>query len=434
MDVNRKAAYHALLEIESKGAYSNLAAAAAIRKYRPDDEAFVRTLIYGALENQIYLDYRLSRLVRSGLSKVRRPALILLRLGAYQISFLNSVPDYAAINESVSMTRRYCRGLEGFVNGVLRAYARGEGNELPDFEKEPERYLAVKYSYAEDITAMWLAMFGPERTRSLMEAGNRVPELTVRVNTLKCDAGTLSEKLKSEGASLRPISVKEPHGSRLSGLSLHAEGSGILRSEAFRDGWFYVQDAASSAAVAALNPKPGETVIDLCAAPGGKSFAAAMMMNNTGRILSCDIYEHKLELIRSTSARLGTGIIEPVLRDARDAGSEYDGMADAIIADVPCSGLGVVRRRPEMKLRAKRENIRKLSALQKEILDHGARLVKEGGRLMYSTCTISDAENAQVKDAFLSSHPEFRVMEENLFLPDEDPCDGFYYCVMRKNR
>ncbi len=432
MDRNRKTAYKALLEIETNGAYSNLAAASAIEAVHPDNEPFVRKLIYGVLENQIYIDHRLNQLVRSGLGKVRRQAVILLRLGAYQIEFLNSVPDYAAINECVKMARKYCRGLEGFVNGVLRAYARGEGMNMPDPEKDLSSFLSVRYSFSKDIVEKWLQEFGPERTRSLLEAGNAVPELTVRVNTLKCSAEQLTERLKADGISLRPVLVPGIPGERLKDISRCAEGSGLLHADAFRDGWFYVQDAASSAAVAALDPAPGQTLIDLCAAPGGKSFSAAMMMEDKGRIISCDIYDHKMELIRSSAARLGIGILKPELWDATEYNAAFAELADRVIADVPCSGLGVVRRRPEIKLKAEYSKIEELAVLQKRILNNAALYVKAGGRLMYSTCTISAEENGQVTGKFLEEHPEFCVLEEKQLLPDSDHCDGFYYCVMQK--
>ncbi len=433
MDTNRKTAFEALLDIEVNGAYSNLAAASAIGQYHPDNEPFVRALIYGVLENQIYLDYRLDGLVRSGMRKVRTPARILLRMGAYQIEFMNSVPDYAAINETVKMTRKLCRGLEGFVNGVLRAYARGRGAKLPDPAEDIGRFLSLRYSYSEDITEMWLAGFGPERTRSLMEAGNAVPDLTVRVNTLKCTPQQLAERLADSAVSLEPVQVPEPYGSALQGAVFRAAGTGILETDAFREGWFYVQDAASSAAVAALDPRPGDTLIDVCAAPGGKSFAAAMLMEGKGKIFSCDIYEHKMELIRATAEKLGLDLIEPVLHDARQTNPDFAEQADCVIADVPCSGLGVVRRRPEMKRKANRADMKKLPALQKEILEAAAGCVKPGGRLMYSTCTISEMENEQIAQAFLKQHDEFRMLHEKQFFPDTDFCDGFYFCIMQKD-
>lgn len=433
MDINRKTAFEALLDIEVNGAYSNLAAASAIGQYYPDNEPFVRTLIYGVLENQIYLDYRLGGLVRSGMQKVRTQARILLRMGAYQIEFMNSVPDYAAINETVKMTRKLCRGLEGFVNGVLRAYARGGGAKLPDPSEDAGRFLSLRYSYSEDITEMWLARFGQERTCSLMEAGNAVPDLTIRVNTLKCSPQQLAERLADSTVSLEPVQVPEPYGIPLQGTVFRAGGTGILGTDAFREGWFYVQDAASSAAVAALDPRPGDTLLDVCAAPGGKSFASAMLMEGKGKIFSCDIYEHKMELIRSTAEKLGIDIIEPVHRDARQPNPDFAELADCVIADVPCSGLGVVRRRPEMKRKTNRADMEKLPALQKDILEAAAVCVRPGGRLMYSTCTISEMENEQITKAFLKQHDEFRVLHEKQFFPDTDFCDGFYFCIMQKD-
>ena len=424
MDNNRRTAYDVLLAVEAKKSYSNIALNENIKKRCPEDEAFVRSLVYGVLENQIYLDYKLSKLVKSGLKKVRTQALILLRMGAYQIEFMNSVPDYAAIDESVKIAKKVCRGLEKFVNGVLRAYQRsGDGIELPKGEEDPVGALAVKYSYTEAIAALWVRMFGAEEAERLMEAGNRVPPLTVRVNRLKTDADALAERLRKEGFF---ASVK------LSGAALELSGSGVLTSAAEKGGLFSVQDLSSMMMIEALEPQKGDTVIDVCAAPGGKSLAAAERMENDGKIISCDIYDHKLELIQRAADRLGITILETRKNDGTIFRPEFEEIADRVIVDAPCSGLGVVRRKPEIKLRTTKKDIEDLAEIQLQILDISSRYLKPEGRLVYSTCTISDIENRGVVDQFLYKNKNFFVIEEKQLLPHIDSSDGFYFCTLQR--
>lgn len=424
MDRNRKIAYNVLLAVETKGAYSNIALNDAFRK-QSGDEAFVRSLVYGVIENQIYLDYKLSAFVKSGLRKVRPQALVLLRMGAYQIEFMSGVPDYAAIGETVELCKKVCRGMERFVNGVLRSYQReGAGVKLPDAEREPIRSLSVRYSCTEDIAALWIEMFGAEEAERLLAAGNGVPPLTVRVNRLKTDAEAVAEELRAEGFGAIP---------RLNGAALELDGAGVLSSRAAREGKFSVQDISSMKMIEALDPKGGETVVDVCAAPGGKSLAAAERMGNEGRVIACDIYDHKLRLIRENAERLGIDIVETCRCDASCFESRFAKIADSVIVDVPCSGLGVIRRKPEIKLRVSREEIGDLAALQLRILENARRYLKPGGRLAYSTCTISQPENRGVIEGFLKKNRDFFIVEEKQLLPHIDSSDGFYFCVLQRS-
>lgn len=424
MDRNRKTAYDVLFAVETEGAYSNIALNDAVRREKPPEEAFVRALVYGVLENQIYLDYKLAFFVRSGLRKVSPQALILLRMGAYQIEFMAGVPDYAAVGESVRMAKKVCRGRDGFVNGVLRSYQRSAASvRLPDGEKDPVKYLSVRYSCTEDIAALWMEMFGREGAERLLKAADGAPPLTVRVNRLKTDAARLTEELKREGFSAVP---------RLDGQALEIEGTGVLSCRAAKEGLFSVQDISSMLMIDALDPKPQETVLDVCAAPGGKSLAAAERMENRGRVISCDIYDHKLALIQKTAARLGISIIETHRNDATAFKEEYEGIADRVIADVPCSGLGVIRRKPELKLRVTRKDIENLSEIQYRILENSARYLKTNGTLVYSTCTVSELENRGVIRRFLEKNKNFFIRQEKQLLPYIDSSDGFYFCTLQR--
>lgn len=434
MDKNRKTAFDALLEIQTKKAYSNIAVNRAVTKNIPDDEAFVRNLVYGVLENQIFIDHRLSQLMKQKLKKVNPKALTLLRMGAYQLEFADSVPAYAAINESVNIAKKVCRGLDGFINGVLRSYERRNGDfEMPDKSAEPSRYLAVKYSYNEDIAEMWLNMYGFQKAESMMIAGNQAPPLTIRVNRLKTDAGALREMLEKRGFNVQAARTgSDGYDHVLDGLALNVSGSGLIASDLYKNGYFSVQDISSMLMVSALDPQPGDTLLDLCAAPGGKSMCAAEMMNDKGKVISCDIYEHKVELMEKAAERLGIKCLKAEKNDALEYNSRFEGIADCVIADVPCSGLGVVRRKPEIKLHTSLENIKELAEIQLKILDNAARYVKENGRLVYSTCTVSQYENENVTEMFLKKNNNFSVLKTVQLFPDNDNADGFYFTVMQR--
>ena len=494
MGSERRTAYEALYAVEKEGAYSNIALNNSIKKFTPEDEAFVRRLVYGVLENQIYIDEKLSKLVKSGLKKIKPQILTILRMGAYQIEFMDSVPAHAAVNESVKLARKSCRGLEGFTNGVLRSYLREYETEKSETEKfgakksetekcrteksVPEKdkaekqetgaknsvaidtcgsagidclddadadetdvggsavggtivggtdiveWLAVKYSYTKDIVKMWIDMFGKDEAEKLMAAGNERPPLTVRANKLRIDREQLKKRLESKGYAAKL---------RMDCEGIDISGSGVLSLPEATDGLFAVQDAASQIMIETILPKPGDTVIDLCAAPGGKSIAAAEMMKNRGRIISCDIYEKKLDLIRKNASRQGISIIETEKNDALKYNCGFENLADIVIADAPCSGLGVVRRKPEIKLHTHTEDVRNLADIQAKILDTASSYVKDGGKLVYSTCTVSREENFRVSGRFLQRHSEYYIEEERQLLPHIHGTDGFYFCIMRKD-
>ena len=434
MEKNRKTAFDALLEIDTKGAYSNIAVNRAIEKNGPEDPAFVRNLVYGVLENQFFLDHRLAQLMKQPLKKVNPKARILLRLGAYQLEFSHSVPDYAAISESVAIAKKVCRGLEGFVNGVLRSYSRKDGGfQMPDPSADPCGYLSVKYSYHPDIAQMWMAMFGFEGTERLMQAGNMAPPLTIRVNSLKTSLRELQSLLEGLGFQTEPAVTGDAGQDRvLCDTALNVKGTGLMDTEPYRKGLFSVQDISSMLAVNALDPQPGETMLDLCAAPGGKSFYAAERMENRGRIISCDIHPHKITLMQESAKRLGISCVEAVENDGLKLNREWIGMADRVLVDAPCSGLGVVRRKPEIKLHTGEEAVKALGDIQQQILDNAAQYVRPGGRLLYSTCTISKYENEHVTEMFLKKYKDYKLLLSKQFLPDIDNADGFYFTAFQR--
>lgn len=429
MDLNRKTAYEVLLDMETNQSYSNLALNNFIEKNKPENPAFVRELVYGVLENRILLDYYLAALVASGLKKVKKQDLTILRMGVYQILAMDSVPDYAAINESVVLARKFCRGRDKFINGVLRNFQRRQAELealLPDRSSDPAKYLSVRYSAASWLVDLWLAAYGLDKTEGLLAASNGRPLLCLRTNLLKGTREELMQRLGEAGYQVEAGTLSDRS------ILVTGKGTGILEHDLFREGWFSVQDEASTLTADTVNPKPGNLVVDVCAAPGGKTMAMAELMGTEGEIYAFDIYEHKLKLIQEQAARLGTGIVKTRCQDGRIALKELEGQADCVLADVPCSGLGVIRRKPEIKTKDHAEmDFAELVQRQKEILESASTYVKPGGTLVYSTCTVNPAENEEQVRMFCEAHPEFHLDFMNQLMPDRET-DGFFISKMSR--
>jgi 16S rRNA (cytosine967-C5)-methyltransferase len=429
MSAERVAAYKALLDIEKKDSYSNL----VLNRYTEESgvkrPAFVRELTYGVLENKMLLDHILGKYVKRGIGSVKKQDLTILRMGVYQISYMDSVPERAAVNESVDLAKRFARGREGFVNGVLRSFIRdGADTDVAPPEDEDRdsiiSYLSLKYSYEDWIVRLWLDTYGREFTEELLRAGNATAGLTVRVNLSKTDRESLKKGLREKGF--------EAEDAAQAPTALHVAGEQLLSSESYKKGLFSVQDEASQLAVDILDPQPGDTVIDVCAAPGGKSLAIAERMQGKGRVIARDIYPGRLELVKEEAARLGIDIIETEVRDGETEDLSMKEKADAVLVDAPCSGLGVIRRKPEIKYRKFSRDERPLTEIQKRILDSSAGYVKPGGRLMYCTCTINENENRKLCEDFLTRHREFEETESRQLFPNKDGTDGFYICQMKR--
>ena len=425
MDLARKTAFEILFEIEKEDAYSNLTINRFLEKNKPENHAFIRELVYGVLENKILLDYYLDNLIPSGIKKVKKKEATLLRLGLYQLILMDSVPDYAAVSETVNIAKRLVRGREGFINGVLRGYMKkGKDISLPSKEKEYKKYLSVKYSFPIWLIDKWEKELGKDSLEDLLIASNARPQLSIRVNLGKITREELKTYLVDKG-----FEVTE---GTFSKRTLHVKGSGLLDDEKFREGYFSVQDEASTVAADQLGAESGDVVIDVCAAPGGKTTAIAEMMDGKGKVYSCDIYDHKLQLIGALADRLGLEIVEPTLLDGTCGKTEWYDSADKVLADVPCSGLGVIRRKPEIKYK-EITDFAELVSIQKKILNNAAKYVKKGGTLVYSTCTINKDENELQVRAFLEENSEFELIRDKQFLPTEN-IDGFYVCKMIRNK
>ncbi|MCG8403436.1 MAG: 16S rRNA (cytosine(967)-C(5))-methyltransferase RsmB [Firmicutes bacterium] len=436
------------MDVENKGAYANLALGAELHKAGPGklDRAFVTELVYGTLRARNTLDWALRRYLSRPLSDVPVAIRNILRLGAYQALFMDRVPDPAAVNESVKLARRYGHaGTVKFVNGVLRNLARGKAEIIyPDPVKDPAGYIALRHSHPEWIVRRWLACYGFAGTEALCRANNRPAPNTVRVNTLKTKTQTLVETLAGLGVSAQKA--------KYAGDCLLLEGFVALdRLAPFREGLFQAQDEGSILAGQAVDPAPGARVIDVAAAPGGKSTHLAQIMRNRGEILALDVHRHKINLIRDNCRRLDVEIVNPVQLDARAIPDAYDIWADYVLVDAPCSGLGVLRRRPDARWRKEEGQISRLAQLQRQILDAAAKTVKPGGVLVYSTCTITVEENLGQIQNFLAAHREFKAESLAGLLPGSldwensmgggylqtlphvhENMDGFFIARMRK--
>lgn len=425
MDINRKTAYNVLMAIEVKKQYSNIALNNYIRREEPDSPSFVRELVYGVLESKKLLDYVISKLIKGKLKDVRTPDLTILRMGIYQIAKMSSVPEYAAVDESVQLAKKYAKGRDKFINGVLRSYIRDRYNiVLPKKEDDIVKYLSVKYSYEPWIVELWLEVYDEDFVEELLKEGNKTPPVTIRVNSTKSTVDGLANELVDEGFEVELC--------QKSSVGLHVRGDGLIDNHLYVDGEFSVQDEASQLVTEFLKPEESDFIVDVCAAPGGKSLATAERMNNKGTVLSQDVYSRKVEGIAKEAKRLNLANVQTDTWDAKRVKPELVEKADKVIVDAPCSGLGVLRRKPEIKYKKNNEEMKKLPILQLAILEASSQYVKKGGTLLYSTCTINPYENERVVSDFLRKHTNFNLEKSVQLLPNIDGTDGFYICVMKK--
>ena len=431
----RTTALSALIAMRRQNAWADGALKDNTARARLDrrDAALAARLLYGVVQNRMLLDFYLAQAVASPLTKLQPVVLDILRLGAYQILFLDKIPVSAAVNEAVEQTKTYAnKRAAGLVNGSLRALARRKS------ELEQPRDLAIKYSHPQPLVDCLRASMDEETLEAFLAADNDIPKTAMQVNPLKDSPEQVTAALDEAGIAY------EPH-PWLPGCFL-VSGTGNLETlPLFQSGAVYVQDAAAKLSVLASGAVPGMRVLDCCAAPGGKSFAAAMQMRNEGSILSCDIHPHKLTLIEKGAERLGITMLQTRLQNAAEHDPALDGQFDAVIADVPCSGLGVIRKKPDIRYKPL-EPLARLPELQRAILENVCRYVKPGGTLVYSTCTVLRRENEAVAEAFLKEHPDFSPetipaptgfgLENDgmlTLLPFKHDTDGFFICRMRKH-
>ena len=410
----RETALNALIACRKEGAWSNGVLKEYIARDRLDsrDGALAARLCYGVLQNRNKLDFYLKQLLTGKLKDLHPVVHDILHLGLYQIYEMDRIPESAAVNESVDLAKKYCkkqRFAPGLVNGVLRNAVKTKGTL-----KEPAS-LEDQYSHPWELVKLLRDYVGKDRIEPMLKANNEAPSTVVQVNTLKISAGDLQQRLEGEGVAAAP------HGWMADCLVLGSTGD-LEKLETFRDGCFYVQDPAAKLSVlCAQLPHKEIRILDCCAAPGGKSFAAAIATGGKASITSCDIHEHKVGLIQNGAARLGLENITARQQDAAENVPEWNDSFDAVIADVPCSGYGIIRKKPDIRYK-KPADMAGLPQLQLQILKNQARYVKKGGVLIYSTCTLVRAENEGVVETFLKENDEFSL--EPLPLPDVFPKNG----------
>ncbi len=384
----------------AENAYSSIILDNELKKSSLDDrdKRFAANLFYGVLENEQLLDHTIRSLLTNKKTKIENDVRLILRMGLYQLKFMDKVPDSAAVNESVLMAKK--NGLQrasGMINGMLRSFIRNNKQiPLPDRTKNEKLWLSVNYSCPMWLIELWINDYGTEICESVLECISGRPPIYARVNSVRTDTESLISALNSDGAEAKAVDWLE------NAVEICNAGS-IEELEAYRNGLFHIQDLSSQLCCAVLDPQPCDTVLDVCAAPGGKSFTAAERMNNEGKVISCDIHSHRVGLIDDGAKRLGLEVVEATERDAL-TGDNLP--ADRVLCDVPCSGLGIIRRKPDIKNK-NAETIAQLPEMQYDILCRSALNVKPGGVLVYSTCTLCSAENSKIAERFLDSNDEF---------------------------
>ena len=426
----RQIAYEILLKIEVDKAFSNLAIDSAVKMYNPDstDCAFISRLVYGVIERKITLDYVVSRHLSNPAKKMKPEVLTVLRMGTYQILFMDKVHSGAAVNESVKLVKaNKCEFAAGLVNAVLRKISQNDleaDGDLTEIQK-----FSVDYSVPEELVKFMIHHYGKENAESFFKASLQPKEITVRVNTLKTTAEKLKKLLRDERVNVFDTYLPDA-------LRIESDRA-VYNLDCFKNGLFHVEDLSSQLCVEALELFDGASAVDVCAAPGGKSFTAAEYMNNNGVLYSCDVYEQRTELIKQGAQRLGIENIVPLVNDA----TVFNGNlpeADRVLCDVPCSGLGIIGKKPEIKYK-RLDDTKSLLPIQMQILKTSSKYVKHGGRLVYSTCSVNPNENRRICDRFLEENPEFgsvkvlprieRTVDEGDYLtlfPHKNNCDGFF--------
>lgn len=428
----RDTALSVLIACRKNGAWMDAALKQQLARDRLDrrDAALATRLCATVLQNRLLLDEWISRYLKGKLSALQPVVLDVLRLALCQLRFFDKLPPSAVVDEAVEQTKRLANPrAAGLVNGILRAMLRDPSRlTLPD-------ELSLRYSHPRELVELLRDSVGDENLEALLQSHNDAPPACAQVNLFRTDAKRLTEALEAEGMAVTPHPWLPD--------CLLLSGGGIEQSVAFRDGLFYIQDAAAHLAVLALAPQPGERILDCCAAPGGKSFAAAIEMKDRGSVLACDLHPHKLPLMTAGAERLGIHCLSVRERDASVQNPEWREKFDRIIADVPCSGLGVIRKKPDIRYKPLAP-LEQLTALQGRILEAQAFHLKPGGTLLYSTCTILRRENEAVVEAFLDAHPEFSTAPLELpgigrfdrgmktLLPCREGTDGFFLAKLIK--
>ena len=428
LDINLKTVYDILMAVEQKRQYSNIATNNIIDKNEPTKPAFVREIVYGVLENKYLLDYKISRLIRGKIKDVRPQDLTILRSGIYQLEYMNSIKSYTVVNESVKIAKKFAKGRDKFVNAILQRYAR-EGKNLNPVPKSEEisdiiSFWKIKYSFETWILKLFVNQFGLVETENILKSLNRHPNFFVRTNLNEISRDELQKKLKAMGI--------ESVASDRTDTALKLFGKNLIDNSLYERGFYSVQDESSQILIKEMEIEKNLCVVDVCAAPGGKTFAIAERMKNTGMVYSRDIYMHKIKKIENEAKRLRLSNVQASLWDGTKPEADLVEKCHRVLCDVPCSGLGVIARKPEIKYRKNSKEIKKLYEIQFEILRASAKYLKKDGILLYSTCTINRDENEAIVERFLKENIDFKLEKKILLLPNRDDKAGFFIAKIVK--
>lgn len=433
----RELVLETLLSIEKGESYSHIALSALLDKYQylsKQERSFITRVTMGTLERKLEMDYIIDWFSKVKVKKMKPVILAILRMSVYQLKYMDAVPDSAVCNEAVKLAGRKGFGnLKGFVNGVLRSAGRNLSDVVyPDEKTDPLEALSIRTSLPKWILEQWEKDYGLQKTSSIAESFLHEARTAIRVNTMQTDREKLIQDLKNQGIHAEPVDLEEYPDFK---EALYIWDYDYLsKIKEFREGQFYVQDISSMLPAYLLAPREGDFVVDLCASPGGKSLHAAELMGGSGLVEARDLTEYKVDLINENIRRVKASNVKAVKWDACQKDESIVGMADGVIADLPCSGLGVLGRKPDIRFRITREQERELAKLQREMLTNACLYVKPGGTLLYSTCTINKMENEDNTRWFLESHPEFSLAIERQIFPDEGYGDGFYLAKMIRSK
>lgn len=441
----REAALRILFDIEANRAYSNIALKKELKQneFSQLDRSFISELVFGVLENKIYLDYIVNRIASINTRRMNTHTLNLLRLGVYQIFLLDRIPVSAAVNESVNLSKKYCEKSSSFINAVLRNIIRKKDKiKMPDKGKSILKYLTVVYSHPQWMVKQFLENYTEEFVEELLKANNATPTLYMRVNTIRISVKNCIKLLSDTGYEVKQSDLVEE--------ALLVKGiSNLDQLDLLTKGFLYIQDIGSMLVGKVVAPKENDFIIDICSAPGGKATHLAQIMNNKGRIVARDIHEHRLELIDKNARRLGITIIEVEKMDGLKIDNKMIEKADKVLVDAPCSGLGIIRRKPDIKYNMSKKSVEELINLQRKILTNSAEYVKHGGELIYSTCTINPNENEIMIEQFLQKNTNYELVDINKehremfknnskktiqLYPNMHNSDGFFIAKMRKKK
>ncbi|MEG6567843.1 16S rRNA (cytosine(967)-C(5))-methyltransferase RsmB [Thermoanaerobacterium saccharolyticum] len=443
----RNTAFKILYDIIVKRGYSNI----VLSKYLNNnelsdiDKSFIKEIVFGTIERKQTLDRIIDYCSRKGIKKIDNRILIILEMGLYQIIYMDKVPHYAAISEAVNLTKRYADAYASkFVNAVLRNYVRNsEKIDILKSDQNVVEYLAFKYSYPEWIVKRLLDNYDKDVVEDILKALNERPEISVRLNTLKIDMEKFEKILVDRGLNFKKgLYVDDAY---------YIDLKNIADDEIYKNGFVQIQDEGAMIISKVLSPNSGDLIIDVCSAPGGKTTHIAQLMSNKGKVIAFDIHEHKIDLIKMNCKRLGVNNVDAYVFDSTEINEKYIDKADKVLADVPCTGIGIIRKKPDIKLKDyTEEDIKKLNNIQYSILSSSSKYVKKGGYILYSTCTIGKEENMNIIDKFLDENRNFEISDITPFLPEAltsqvdikgclqllpniNNTDGFFICKLQRN-